>query len=81
MGKITTREKEILDMISKGLSTIEIAAALFISNNTVKTHRKNMMLKLDANNSAVMVRKGFEYGLIQIVPKQINRYGMLSIAS
>ena len=47
---ITEREKEILTLIAKELNTREIAEALFISVNTVETHRKNLIKKLKVKN-------------------------------
>ncbi|GLU55657.1 response regulator transcription factor [Dyadobacter frigoris] len=43
----TNREKEIIILISKGLTSIEIAEVLFISIETVKTHRKNIKQKIN----------------------------------
>lgn len=78
---ITTRELEILELISKGYSSDDIATTLFISKNTVKTHRKTLMLKLDATNSAQMVRIGFERGLLAFQPVNRARIARLSVAS
>lgn len=61
---VSKRELEILNLISFGFSTNDIAANLYISAETVKTHRKNLFQKLAVNNVAVLVRKGLEYGLI-----------------
>ncbi|MDH3651214.1 MAG: LuxR C-terminal-related transcriptional regulator [Saprospiraceae bacterium] len=61
---VTRREKEILNLISLGLSTNDIAVYLNISGSTVKTHRKHLLRKLGANNVAALVRVGMEYGLI-----------------
>src|SRR5690606_28240063 len=44
--KISCREKEVLQCIATGLTTHEIADQLFISKNTVETHRKNLLYKL-----------------------------------
>ncbi len=55
--KLSSREKEILQMIKDGHSTADIAAALFISSLTVKTHRKNIMAKLDVKNVAGLIKK------------------------
>ena len=55
--KLSSREKEILQMIKDGQSTADIAAALFISAFTVKTHRKNIMAKLDVKNVAGLIKK------------------------
>jgi DNA-binding CsgD family transcriptional regulator len=46
---ITPRELEILQLIARGLSTREIAAALFVSENTVKTHASRLFDKLGVN--------------------------------
>lgn len=55
--KLSSREKEILQMIKNGDSTKDIAATLFISELTVKTHRKNIMAKMDAKNVAELIRR------------------------
>lgn len=54
---ITRREKEILQLISDGKTNNEIAAQLFISSSTVDTHRKNLIEKLQVNNTAQLVKK------------------------
>ncbi len=46
-GKLTKRELEILDLVSEGKTNLEIAETLFLSIETVKTHRKNIARKLD----------------------------------
>jgi len=53
---ITRREKEVLGLIAEGLTNNEIAQQLFISNTTVDTHRKNLLLKLGAKNTASLIR-------------------------
>jgi two-component system secretion response regulator SsrB len=53
---LTTREKQILNYISVGLSSKQIAAVLYISINTVSNHRRNMLLKRGAKSSAELVR-------------------------
>jgi two-component system, NarL family, response regulator LiaR len=61
---ITPRELEILEHIAGGMSTREIAAALFVSENTVKTHASRLFDKLSVSRrtQAVQVAKGL--GLI-----------------
>ena len=75
ISSITKREKEILQLVASEHSTKEIAALLYISDLTVMTHRRNLMLKLDVRNTAGMVRKGFEYGLLhlQLASESVNR--------
>jgi len=61
---ITTREKEIFKLLSSGFSAKMIADQLDISVTTVITHRKNLIHKLHARNSAELIKKGFELNLI-----------------
>lgn len=61
---ISPREQEVLQLISNGYVTREIASSLFISDYTVNDHRKALMSKLDARNVAQMIRRGFELNLL-----------------
>ena len=61
---LTKREREILKHIVSGLSAKMIADKLFLSERTVSSHRYNIMQKLDAKNSADLVRMAFENNLI-----------------
>jgi NarL family two-component system response regulator LiaR len=61
---ITPRELEILEQIASGKSTKEIAAALFVSENTVKTHTSRVFDKLGATRRTQAVQAGRENGLI-----------------
>jgi DNA-binding NarL/FixJ family response regulator len=62
--KLTRREKEILHLITEEYTTDEIAKKLFISPSTVITHRKSLLRKLNAKNVAGLVKKAFEFGLL-----------------
>ncbi|MBS1620688.1 MAG: response regulator transcription factor [Bacteroidetes bacterium] len=53
---LTRREKEVLELIADGMTNVEIAQKLFISVTTVDTHRKNLLAKLGAKNTASLVR-------------------------
>ena len=64
--ELTTREIEVLSMISYEYSSQEIASKLYVSHHTVQSHRKNLLIKLDARNTAGMIRKGFELGYLKI---------------
>ena len=57
IGEITKREKEILYLIGAGFSTKQIASQLFISINTVQTHRSNLLRKLQVKNSMELIRE------------------------
>ena len=63
---LTPKEKTVLELIANEMSSSEIADRLYISTHTVISHRKNMMSKLDAKNTAGLIRKGFIYGYLQI---------------
>lgn len=63
---LTKREIEILKHIAEGKSNQEIANHLYISYNTVDTHRKNIMHKLSIKNTAGLVRYAIEKGLITL---------------
>lgn len=53
--QLTKREKEILDLISKGMTSAEICAHLFISHHTVDTHRKKLLTKSGTKNAIELV--------------------------
>jgi NarL family two-component system response regulator LiaR len=61
---ITPRELEILSLIAQGLSNREIAARLFVSENTVKTHCSRAFDKLGARRRTQAVQLGKQLGLI-----------------
>jgi len=61
---ISQREQEILHLIAWEHNSREIAKELFISEHTVITHRKNLLNKMDAKNTAGLVRKAFEIGIL-----------------
>ncbi len=62
--KLSFREKEILQLLSKGLISKQIADKLFISVNTVNTHRQRIIEKLDVSNTAEAVQYAGRLGLI-----------------
>ena len=62
---LSRREKEVLALILDELTTKEIAGKLFISVGTVETHRRNMLAKVGARNTAGLVRIALEYGLMK----------------
>lgn len=61
---ITPREIEILECIAYGLTNQEISEKLFLSQHTVESHRKNILSKLQAKNTADLIRLAIEKGLI-----------------
>jgi DNA-binding NarL/FixJ family response regulator len=63
-SRITTRENQLLLLIADGFTDPEIAIELGISKNTVSTHRKKLLKKLEAKNSAHLVKKACLMGLV-----------------
>ncbi len=61
---ISTREKEVLFLISIGMTTKEISQKLFISNSTVNTHRKNLLRKTQTRNTAELICLAIKNSLI-----------------
>ncbi|HMT75356.1 MAG TPA: response regulator transcription factor [Chitinophagaceae bacterium] len=63
---LTRREKEVLELIAEGLTNGEIAEKLFVSITTVDTHRKNLLAKFEAKNTAELVKLAFYHKLIHL---------------
>ncbi|MBC7935036.1 MAG: response regulator transcription factor [Rhizobacter sp.] len=61
---ISTREKEVLGLIADGLTNHQIAAQLFISLHTVESHRKNLLIKFEANNTATLIKLAVKYNIV-----------------
>lgn len=61
---LTNREKEVLKLIADGFTNQEIAEKLFISPLTVDSHRKNLITKLEARNTASLIKIALEKGLL-----------------
>ncbi len=61
---LTKRELEILGLISRALSNKEIAKELYISDQTVGVHRKNIMRKLGVSNTAGLIKLAYDYSLV-----------------
>lgn len=61
---LTPREKELLKHISDGYTNTEIAEKMFLGVETINSYRKNLLLKLGAKNTAVLVKMALEEKLI-----------------
>ncbi|MCL6218907.1 response regulator [Zunongwangia pacifica] len=61
--ELSPREKEVLKLLSEELTSKEISEQLFISVNTVETHRKNILLKTGAKTTTGAVKYAIESGL------------------
>ena len=61
---LTKRELEVLKLISEALSNKEIGKRLYISDQTVKVHRKNIMRKLNVNTATGLVKMAYDNSLV-----------------
>ncbi len=61
---LTAREKDVLVLLAKGLTSKKISEELYVSTHTVDTHRKNILSKLGVSNSAELVQYALRNGLI-----------------
>ena len=64
-GGLSKRELEVLELLAQGRTTTQIAGDLFVSENTVKTHVRHILEKMEASNRAEAVSKAIQMGLIR----------------
>ena len=63
---LSVRERDVLDRISRRLSNAQIANDLHVSVNTVRTHRRNLMSKLEAHSVMELLENASEFGLVTL---------------
>jgi len=63
-SSLTTRERQVVQLIAEGLSSKEIAAHLGVSHKTVESHRASVMEKLDIHKASALVRYAIREGLV-----------------
>lgn len=63
-GCLSKREKQVLFMLSRGMTTKQISQELHISETTVNTHRKNLLTKSHTKNVAELIYFGFKTSII-----------------
>jgi DNA-binding NarL/FixJ family response regulator len=61
---LTRREKDLLRLITEGFTNQEISEKLFLGSETVKSYRKNLLFKLNAKNTATLVKIALEQKLV-----------------
>ena len=64
--ELTTREREVLELLSTGYNSKEIGEKIFISSNTVEYHRKQLLRKTNSRNVAELIGKAYRTGLLKI---------------
>ncbi|MGH3550244.1 MAG: response regulator [Pseudonocardiaceae bacterium] len=66
VAKLTAREREVVTLLAQGFSDADIAAKLFISIATVKTHVTHALPKVGARNRALLAIWAYQTGLVQV---------------
>jgi len=63
---LTTREREVIQLLAEGKTSKEVAATLSLSVKTAETHRTNLMRKLDLHSVADLTRYAVRNGIVQV---------------
>ena len=72
---LTSREREVLQLVAEGHTTPEVAGKLFISPRTVETHRANLLHKLGLRTQTDLIRFALQRGILPMEAKAPKREG------
>ena len=64
---VSQREREVLQLMTRGLTVKEIANALYLSTHTIISHKKNLLEKFEARNSIDLIVKAIKLHIIDLV--------------
>ncbi len=64
--KLTPRELEVLELIAQDYTSKQLAQVLYISPETVKSHRRNLIRKLGVKTTGGLIFRGFELGILRV---------------
>jgi DNA-binding NarL/FixJ family response regulator len=66
LGRLSSRERQVLQMLAEGNSTVQIAEQLSLSHKTVETYRARLMEKLEIRDFASLVKFAIQYGVTSL---------------
>ncbi|MFC2116654.1 response regulator transcription factor [Bacteroidota bacterium] len=64
LSRISTREKEVIELLAQGLTTHQIGQRLNVSSTTVISHRNNLRIKLNCKNCPELISIAHQIGLL-----------------
>jgi DNA-binding CsgD family transcriptional regulator len=72
-GRLTPREKQVLQLLDDGRTNRQIAAELFVSPRTVDMHVRNLLAKLGCTSRLAAVKRGAELGILDVAPRKLRQ--------